>query len=85
MTRVSNKLKSQLVTKAERTVTDLAQMLDITRPALSNVLNGNADLSFELAVKIENTFGIDARKLLVEQLDESLAQIRAQMNGKSNG
>lgn len=77
--KVAQKLKSALVAKPGRSVTDLAGHLGISRPALSNVLNGNADLSMELALKIETAFGLKARKLLRAQLDERLAEVRSQM------
>jgi addiction module HigA family antidote len=74
---VADILMRELVTKRETTVTDLARELQISRPALSNVLNGNADLSVELAVRIERSgFGLDARRLLIAQLDEKLKAAR---------
>jgi plasmid maintenance system antidote protein VapI len=58
------------------TVSGLAPMLGITRPSLSKVLNGRAELSIPLALRIEATFGISARKLLIAQLDEQIAQVK---------
>lgn len=80
MSKVSKKLKADLITKAGRSVTDLARELGMSRPALSNVLNGSADLSMELAIKLESSFGMSASKLLMSQLTERLEQIRAEMN-----
>ena len=62
-------LRARLSGQDSATVTDLAQRLSITRPALSNVLNGNAALSIPLALQIERIFGLEARALLVRQLD----------------
>jgi addiction module HigA family antidote len=45
-------------------VTAAAKVLDVGRPALSNLLNGNAALSPEMAARIERAFGADARGLL---------------------
>jgi antitoxin HigA-1 len=74
---VAEMLMRELVTKRKATVTDLARELQISRPALSTVLNGNAELSVELALKIESSgFGLDARRLLIAQLDEQLAAAR---------
>ena len=49
------------------TVTKAAKLLGIGRPALSNFLNGNADLSPEMAVRLERTFGADSEKLIERQ------------------
>lgn len=51
-------------------VTDAAKRLGIGRPALSNLLNGKASLSREMAVRLEKAFGADADKLL--RLQEEL-------------
>ena len=45
-------------------VTAAAKALGVGRPALSNLLNGNAALSAEMAAKLEQAFGADAKKLL---------------------
>lgn len=57
-------------------VTDAAKRLGIGRPALSNMLNGNADLSIELALKIEKVYGQSADALLYAQLKEKIAEAR---------
>ena len=59
----------QSVIPAEVTVTGAAKMLGIGRPALSNMLNGNAALSIEMATRIEKTFGASSDKLLKMQAD----------------
>ncbi len=46
------------------TVTKAAKLLGVGRPALSNFLNGNADLSKEMAVRLERTFGADSKHLI---------------------
>jgi addiction module HigA family antidote len=48
-------------------VTAAAVRLDVSRPALSNFLNGKADLSPMMAARLEATFGVSARKLLDQQ------------------
>jgi len=45
-------------------VKDAAERLGVGRPALSNLLNGNAALSPEMAARLEKVFGADAQKLL---------------------
>jgi len=46
------------------TVTDAAVKIGVGRPALSNMLNGNAALSWEMALKIEQAYGIDGDELM---------------------
>ena len=70
---VASILYEKLVTSRDKTVTEVAKELKMSRPCFSNVVNGNASLSVELALKIERTFGLDARKLLIRQLDEQIA------------
>jgi addiction module HigA family antidote len=53
-------------------VKEASKLLGIGRPALSNLLNENADLSQEMAARIEKAFGINKDELLQLQatLDE---------------
>lgn len=55
-----------------KTVTEVAAEIGMSRPAFSNVINGQADLSIDLALRIQELFNIDARQLLIDQLDEKL-------------
>ena len=48
----------------EMSVTDAAKRLGVGRPALSNLLNGNASLSATMALRLEKSFGFDGQKLL---------------------
>ncbi|WP_049782147.1 HigA family addiction module antitoxin [Micavibrio aeruginosavorus] len=45
-------------------VTEAAKRLSVGRPALSNMLNGKAALSADMAARIEHTFGASAHKLM---------------------
>lgn len=45
-------------------VTKAADLLNVSRPTLSNLLNGNASLSPEMAKKLERAFGAKAQELL---------------------
>ena len=51
----------------EVSVTNAAKLLGVGRPALSNLLNGNASLSPEMAKKLERTFAANAKDLLHQQ------------------
>ncbi|HEY5055838.1 MAG TPA: HigA family addiction module antitoxin [Acidobacteriaceae bacterium] len=44
----------------ERTVTDVAKHLGVTRAALSRVIHSRAAVSAEMALKLEQAFGLDA-------------------------
>ena len=46
------------------TVTKAAAVLGVGRPALSNFLNGKANLSSEMAKRLERTFGANRKTLL---------------------
>jgi addiction module HigA family antidote len=59
------------------TVTAAAKALGVTRPALSNMLNGRAALSPEMALRIEKAFGPSMEHLMKMQLAYDIAQIRA--------
>lgn len=72
-------LRSIVLGSGERTVTDAAWLLRIGRPALSNVLNGKADLSVELAASIEDVFRHSALALLQYQVARQLKEHRARV------
>lgn len=73
--RIHEKIKAE-IERRELSVTSAAPILGITRPSLSIVVNGRGALSIELALRLESEFGMDARKLLVAQLDEDIAAAR---------
>lgn len=52
---------------AKMTVTKAAELLDVGRPALSNLLNGKASLSADMATRIEKAFGFPRKDLLEMQ------------------
>lgn len=60
----------------EMSVTEAAKKLGIGRPALSNLLNGNAALSSEMAMRLETTFGANRQELLDRQASQDEAQRR---------
>lgn len=57
-------------------VTDAAEVLGVARPTLSNLLNGKAALTPEMAIRIEEAFGPKADHLLRVQLAYDLAEVR---------
>jgi addiction module HigA family antidote len=58
------------------TVTDAAKALDVTRPALSSVLNERSSLSAEMALRIEKAFGVKMDTLLRMQTTYEIAEAR---------
>lgn len=76
MKKVAKKLRQAVLEHRKLSVTEAAEKIGIGRPALSNVLNGNAALSIELALKLEKLFGVDARRMLIEQLDEDIMEAK---------
>ena len=57
------------------TVTDGAKILGITRHMLSRILNGQAGISPEMAVRLEKAFGGTAQSWLALQQLYDLAQV----------
>jgi addiction module HigA family antidote len=57
-------------------VTKAANALGVTRQALSNLINGNAGISPEMAIRLEKAFGGTAEGWLKLQLAYDLAAVR---------
>src|ERR1700736_1890689 len=57
-------IRTELVEPAGLSVTAAAAALQFTRPALSNLLNGKADLSGDMALRIEKAFGVKMDTLM---------------------
>lgn len=57
-------------------VSDAAKVLGVTRPTLSNVLNGNASLSAEMAIRLEKAFGASMEDLVQMQTAHDIAEAR---------
>ena len=58
------------------TVTAGARVLGVARPTLSNVINGKAAISPEMAIRLEKAFGSTAGAWLRMQAAYDLAQAR---------
>jgi addiction module HigA family antidote len=57
-----------------------AQVLQVSRPALSSLLNGKADLSGEMALRIEKAFGVKMDTLMRMQASYDIARTRSREN-----
>lgn len=69
-------LRRQVIDPHNLTVKRAAEVLHVSRPALSNLLNGNADLSAEMAIRFEKVFGLNADTLLRMQSAYDIAEAR---------
>lgn len=69
-------LRSEIVEPHGLSISALAQKLDVSRQALSNLLNGHAGISGEMAIRFEKAFGLRAETLMRMQATHDLAQAR---------
>ena len=70
-------IRSEILPAYGLTVARAAQVLRITRPNLTRVLDGKAALTHDLALKIEDAFGVSAELLTGMQNQHDLARARA--------
>jgi len=69
-------IRTEVIGPAGLSVTDAAKALQVSRPALSNLLNGRADLSGDMALRIEKAFGVKMDTLMRMQVSYDIAQTR---------
>ena len=69
-------LRSEIVEPHGLNVTDTAAKLGVTRQAMSNLLNGHAGLSAEMAIRFKKAFGVQADTMLRMQAAHDLALAR---------
>ena len=69
-------VKSEIIEPLGLSVTDAARVLGVTRPALSALLNERANLSPEMALRIEKAFGVAMDTLMRMQNSYDIAQAR---------
>ena len=74
-------IRTEIVEPTGLTVTAAAQALRVPRPALSSLLNGKADLSGEMALRIEKAFGVKMDTLMRMQASYNIA--RTSWRGRS--
>ncbi len=70
-------LRTEIVDPHGLNVTETAAKLRVTRQAMSNLLNGHAGLSAEMAIRFEKAFGVRAETMMRMQAAFDLAQVRA--------
>ena len=69
-------IRTEIIEPAGLSVTAAAAALRVSRPALSSLLNGNADLSGEMALRIEKAFGPKMDTLMRMQSAYDIARTR---------
>lgn len=70
-------LRVEIVEPAGLSVTALADHLDVSRQAMSKLLNGHQGLSADMAIRFEKAFGLKAETLMRMQAAHELAEARA--------
>src|SRR5215469_979456 len=57
-------IREEILEPLDLTVSQAAKALDVRRATLSDLINGNAALSAEMALRIEKAFGVKMETLL---------------------
>ena len=70
-------IRTEIIEGLELNVTRAAEILGVHRATLSSLLNGNAALSAEMALRIEKAFDISMDMLLRMQAWYDASQMRA--------
>jgi addiction module HigA family antidote len=69
-------IRTEIIEPAGLTVTAAAVALRVSLPALSSLLNGKADLSGDMALRIEKAFGVKMDTLMRMQMAYDITQTR---------
>ncbi len=70
-------VRAEIMEPAGLSVTAAAEVLGVTRPALSALLNERAALSPEMALRIEKAFGVSMDTLMRMQNSHDIAKARS--------
>ena len=74
-------LRREIIEHSKLSIRRVAEHLGVTRPAMSNLLNGKAALWPEMAIRFEKAFGISAETMLRKQAAWDLAQVELRADG----
>jgi addiction module HigA family antidote len=69
-------IRTEIIEPVGLSVTAAAAALHVSRPALSSLLNRKADLSGDMALRIEKAFGVKMDTLMRMQASHDIAQTR---------
>lgn len=70
-------LRTEIVEAYGLSVTETAKALGVARPTLSSLLNVKADLSGDMSLCFEKSFGVDMETLMGMQNSYDIAQARS--------
>jgi addiction module HigA family antidote len=73
-------IREEIIAPAGLSVTAAAAVLGVSRPALSSLLNGKANLSGDMALRIEKAFAVKMDTLLRMQTSYDIAETRKREN-----
>jgi antitoxin HigA-1 len=73
-------IKTEIIEPLGLSVTAAAAVLGVSRPTLSSLLNGKADLSGDMALRIEKAFGVKMDTLMRMQSSYDIARTRRREN-----
>ena len=70
-------IRTEVIEALGLSVSQAAEILDVRRATVSDLLNGHASLSAEMALRIEKAFGPKMDHLLKMQMAYDIAQARS--------
>jgi addiction module HigA family antidote len=73
-------IRTEIIEPWGLSVTAAAQVLHVSRPTLSSLLNSKSDLSGEMALRIEKAFGVKMDTLMRMQSSYDIAKTRKREN-----
>jgi addiction module HigA family antidote len=73
-------IRTEIIEPAGLTVTAAAAALQVSRPALSSLLNGKASLSGDMGLRLEKAFGVMMDTLMRMQASYDIARTRNREN-----
>lgn len=74
-------IRTEIIDPAQLSVTAAAAALQVSRVTLSSLLNGKADLSGDMALRIEKAFGVKMDTLMRMQSAYDIAETRKRAKG----
>lgn len=69
-------IRTEIIAPLGLSVTAAADVLGVSRPALSSLLNARADLSGDMALRVEKAFGVKMDTLMRMQSSFDIARTR---------
>jgi addiction module HigA family antidote len=69
-------IRTEVLAPLDLTVTSAAKVLGVSRPTLSSLLNGQAGLSGDMALRLEKAFGVRMDTLMRMQASYDIVRTR---------